>query len=61
MENSLLECGSFGSADPRQLLNTLKYFFGLHLRAGKEHRELVFGNNSQITLDVDSTCDQYLE
>ena len=61
MENSLLKCGSFGSANPRQLFNTLIYFFGLHLRAWKEDRELVFGVISRITLDISKNRDYGLK
>ena len=62
-ENDLWLNGTFGCASPKQLLLTLIYYFGMHfsLRAAKEHRDLEFGDNSQITLKVDRDGIEYLE
>lgn len=51
-EDDLWRNGTFGSSNPRQLISTLIYHFGLHLslRAGQEHRDLEFGENSQLRL-----------
>ena len=55
-EEKMWKTGVFGTSNPRQLLDTLIYHFGLNfaLRACQEHRELVFGDNSQISLETDS-------
>ena len=62
MEQKLWESGALGSSNPKQLLNSLIYFFGLHfsLRAAQEHRDLIFGTDSQITLSKDPNGDEYL-
>lgn len=62
-EELLWNNGSFGWANPRQLINTLIYFIGLHfsLRAGEEHRNLVYGESSQIKLLCDNDGNEYLE
>lgn len=62
MENELWEAGSLGCSNPKQLLNSLIYFFGLHfsLRASQEHRDLQWGNDSQIKLKNENGVD-YLE
>jgi hypothetical protein len=54
-ELDLWEKGTFGWSNPKQLLSTLVYHFGLHfaLRACQEHRDLLFGDDSQISLDKD--------
>lgn len=64
-EESLWSNGSFGVSSPKQLLNTLIYHFGIHLslRACQEHRDLVYGNNSQLSLEVlnGQECLRYTE
>lgn len=62
-ENELWSNGTFGSALPKQLLLTLIYYFGMHfsLRAAQEHRDLEYGENSQIQLKVDEDGIEYLE
>lgn len=54
-ESDLWRKGVFGSGSPRQLIDTLIYHFGLHfaLRARQEHRNLKYGNDSQISLHRD--------
>ena len=62
-EEELWENGSFGWSNPRQLIYTLIYFLGIHfsLRAGEEHRNLDFGESSQIKLKRDEDGQEYLE
>ena len=62
-EEQLWEKGVLGDSQPRQLLDTLVYLFGIHfsLRGGNEHRRLR-AVNSQIIKGVDKeTGLQYLE
>ena len=61
-ENELWEKGSFGMSDPEQLIHTLIYHLGIHLslRAAKEHHDLEFGAESQLTLCTDSDGNEYL-
>ena len=53
-ENILWDSGAFGCSNSQQLIDTLIYNLGLHLalRACSEHRNLEFGENSQITLQT---------
>ena len=62
MEEKLWEHNSLGCSNPRQLLNSLIYFFGMHfsLRASGEHRALEYGDNSQIKL-INSSEGEYLQ
>ena len=62
-ENELWLNGSFGWSYPKQLQDTLLYYFGLHfsLRAAQEHRDLQYGENSQLTLKCDSDGTEYIE
>jgi hypothetical protein len=62
-ENKLWEDGLLGYDNPKKLLNTLIYLFGIHfgLRARQEHRDLEYGQNSQIKLLVDADQKEYLE
>lgn len=64
-ENALWINGTFGFSNPNQIINTLVYHFGIHfsLRAGQEHRDLEFGEESQITLceENDREFLQYVE
>jgi hypothetical protein len=52
----------FGHSSPQKLLDTLIFYFGLHLclRACSEHRDLVFGPKSQIVLKKDKEI-EFLE
>ena len=64
MEHKLWDSGALGSANPKQLLNSLSiYFFGLHfsMRAAQEHRNLIYGNDSQLTLYHDHNGEEYLK
>lgn len=67
IEDTLWDNGAFGWSNPKQLLSTLIYHIGLHfaLRANQEHRDLLFGDGSQITLVVDKNTGveslQYVE
>ena len=49
------EKGLLGSSNPKQLVNTLVYMFGIHfaLRADAEHRALRVGVKSQIVEEFD--------
>ena len=51
-ENDMWERNILGGSNPKQLVDTLLYLFGVHfaLRAGIEHRSLRVGPNSQITV-----------
>ena len=55
-EEQLWKKGVFGRGNPRQLVNTLIYYSGLHfsLRARQEQRNLTYGENSQISVEKDS-------
>ena len=57
-ENNILGC-----TNPRQLINTLLYFFGLHfsLRAAQEHRDIEYGENSQVKLLKSQNGEEYLQ
>ena len=59
IEEILWSKGILGCSNPRTLLNTMVYLIGLHfaLRAGKEHRNLRFGEESQISLKQDPVDD----
>lgn len=61
-ENRLWEIGAFGCSDPKQLLDTLIYHLGIHLslRACQEHRDLIYGPESQLKL-VESESESYIE
>ena len=61
-EKMLWENGSFGSSNPQQLLDTLIYFLGLHLslRACQEHRDLIYGESSQLNVKTASEG-EYIE
>lgn len=63
LENDLWESGAFGVSNPKQLIDTLIYHLGLHLalRACFEHRNLEFGENSQLTLKTGDDGEEYLE
>lgn len=56
-EDEAWKNGTFGRGNPKQLQETLLYHLGLHLslRASQEHRNLVFGANSQIELKQDES------
>lgn len=55
-EEILWSNGSFGYSNPKQLLYTLIYHLGVHLslRACQEHKDLEFGENSQLSLEVNN-------
>lgn len=57
LEEKLWDRKALGTDNPRHLLSTLIYMFGIHfgLRARKEHRQLRAGGNSQLKLMVDAT------
>jgi hypothetical protein len=59
-ENEMWSNGTFGRSSGKQLLSTLIYHIGLHfaLRACKEHRDLMYGEGSQITLEVDKVTNK---
>jgi hypothetical protein len=54
-----------GDGNPQQLLDTVIFYLGLHLclRASSEHRDLVFGANSQLQLKVEKGVEivEYVE
>lgn len=54
-EEQLWTEGKFGMSNPKQLVETLLYHLGLHLslRACGEHRDLVYGERSQLQLVSD--------
>lgn len=62
-EEKLWEVGTFGTSNPKQLLHTLIYHLGLHLslRAGQEHRDLTFGENSQLKLKISEDGLDFIE
>jgi hypothetical protein len=63
-EEELWSKGILGDDSPRKLIETLIYLLGLHLslRAAKEHRDLVFGEDSQLELvEMDGECIKYTE
>ncbi|KAK6173752.1 hypothetical protein SNE40_017154 [Patella caerulea] len=62
-EDILWKKGILGSDTPKQLLDTIFYLIGLNfaLRAGKEHRNLRYGQNSQLSLHTSESGDQYLQ
>ena len=53
-EDRLWTAGLLGSGSPKQLQQTVIYLMGIHLglRASSEHKQLVFGNNSQLRLEI---------
>ena len=53
-ELELWHNGSFGTSNPQQLLDTVLYHLGLHLalRACQEHRNLCYGDSSQLVLEM---------
>ena len=56
-ENDMWECNILGSSNPKQLVDTILYMFGVHfaLHAGVEHRSLRVGENSQITIHQENS------
>ena len=62
-EEQLWRTGTLGSSTPKQLSETLIYELGIHLslRASKEHRDLEFGENSQLRLCSDSNGMKYIQ
>ena len=62
-EEILWSKGILGCSNPRTLLNTMVYLIGLHfaLRAEQEHRNLRFGEESQISLKQDASGRRYLQ
>lgn len=52
-ESEMWSSGCFGSSNPQQLLDTMFFHLGIHLalRACQEHRNLIFGEGSQLTLE----------
>lgn len=63
MENRMWNENVLGDTNPRQLVDTLVFYLGLHLclRASQEHRDLRFGVSSQLKLLVTASDEQYLE
>ena len=61
-EETLWNTGVFGRSNPKQVIDTLVYYFGLNfsLRACQEHRNLEFGPNSQIVLETDDEGNERL-
>lgn len=55
LEEILWARGLLGEDTPKQLADTLVYFFGIHfaLRAGVEHKNLRVGPNTQLRLKYD--------
>ena len=62
-ESELWKNGSFGSSNGQQLLDTLIYYFGLHLslRACQEHRNLEYGLNSQLSIKSTPEGEEFIE
>jgi hypothetical protein len=62
-EEQLWKTGALGSSTPKQLVDTLIYELGIHLslRASKEHRDLEFCENSQLSLCSDSNGMKYIQ
>ena len=60
-ESKLWKEHKFGRSNPEQLIHTLLYHLGLHLslRACKEHRDLTFGEDSQLEL-INDKSGEYL-
>ena len=52
-EERLWKEGILGSGEPKQLQQTIIFLMGIHcgLRAATEHKELPFGENSQLKLE----------
>jgi hypothetical protein len=52
IEAEMWENGTFGVSNPQQLIDSLIYHLGLHLalRARQEHRDLIYGDGSQLEL-----------
>ena len=61
-DEEMLWSSVLGTDTPQKLVDTVLYLFGLHfaLRAGKEHRNLRVGPNSQIEVKHDHTGMQFL-
>ena len=55
-ENELWVKNILGSSNPKQLVDTILYMFGVHfaLRAGQEHCSLRVGINSQISVNLEN-------
>jgi hypothetical protein len=53
-EDKLWNTGLLGSGSPKQLQQTIIFLMGIHLglRASTEHKQLTFGNNSQLRLET---------
>lgn len=62
-EEKLWSNGVFGRGNPRQVIDTLIYHFGMHfaLRARQEHRDLTYGTKSQICIERDSNGQERLK
>ena len=62
-EEKLWKTGVFGRGTPRQVIDTLIYYFGIHFsdRARQEQRDLSYGENSQISVETDSKGVERLE
>lgn len=62
-EEQLWKTGTLGSSTPKQLIETLIYELGLHLslRASKEHRDLEFGENSQLRLCSETNGTKFIQ
>lgn len=62
-EERLWNSGAFGCSNPRQLLDTLIYYLGIHLslRASQEHRNLMYGPKSQLQLLLNENGVKFLE
>ena len=54
-ENAMWEANVLGSSNPKQLVETIFYLFGVHfaLRVSVEHRSLRIGTKSQLSLGLD--------
>lgn len=54
-ENKMWTEGILGEDNPQKLLDTIIYLIGLNfaLRAGKEHRDLRVGENTQCSMKID--------
>jgi hypothetical protein len=65
LESEMWSNGTFGTSNPQQLVDTLLYHLGLHLalRARQEHRDLEYGDKSQLILEKcnDSERLKYVE
>jgi hypothetical protein len=61
-EEGMWNNGSFGTSSPHQLVDTLIYHLGLHLalRAVKEHRDIEYGEKSQLALMKNASGEEYI-